>query len=104
MIPPMSLLEVTAERVYGAVLFGGIFLAVAVYLIRKQLRNPQNDPVKVIGLSYASEVLPDKAVVSGEESMLASVGVQAIPTTTAIGSETKSTKSNGSPSRAATAE
>lgn len=57
MIPPMSLLEVTAERVYGAVLFGGIFLAVAVYLIRKQLRNPQNDPVKVIGLWVVSAVV-----------------------------------------------
>jgi len=53
----MTLLEVTAERVFGLVLIGGVSLAVVIYIIRKQLRNRQNDPVKVIGLWVLSFVL-----------------------------------------------
>lgn len=53
----MTLLEVAAERLFGLVLIGGVSLAVVIYIIRKQLRNPQNDPVKVIGLWVVSFVV-----------------------------------------------
>ena len=53
----MTLLEVTAERLFGLVLIGGVSLAVVIYIIRKQLRNRQNDPVKVIGLWILSIVV-----------------------------------------------
>ena len=52
----MTLLEATAERLFGLVLMGGVGLAVVIYIIRKQLRNPQNDPVTVIGLWVLSFV------------------------------------------------
>jgi tetratricopeptide (TPR) repeat protein len=52
----MTLLEVAAERLFGLVLIGGVSLAVVIYIIRKQLRNRQNDPVKVIGLWVLSFV------------------------------------------------
>ena len=52
----MTLLEVTAERLFGLILMGGVGLAVVIYIIRKQLRNPQNDPVTVIGLWVLSFV------------------------------------------------
>ena len=53
----MTLLVVTAERLFGLILIGGVALAVVIYIIRKQLRNPQNDPVKVIGLWVLSIVV-----------------------------------------------
>ena len=53
----MTLLEVAAERLFGLVLIGGVSLAVVIYIIRKQLRNPQNDPAKVIGLWVLSFVV-----------------------------------------------
>ncbi len=53
----MTLLEATAERLFGLILIGGVGLAVVVYIIRKQLRNPQNDPVTVIGLWVLSFVV-----------------------------------------------
>ena len=53
----MTLLEVTAERLFGLVLIGGVSLAVIIYIIRNQLRNRQNDPVKVIGLWILSFVV-----------------------------------------------
>ena len=53
----MTLLEVAAERPFGLVLIGGVSLAVVIYIIRKQLRNPQNNPVKVIGLWVLSFVV-----------------------------------------------
>ena len=52
----MTLLEATAERLFGLILMGGVGLAVVIYIIRKQLRNPQNDPVTVIGLWVLSFV------------------------------------------------
>ena len=53
----MTLLEATVERLFWLILIGGVALAVLIYLIRKQLRNPQNDPVKVIGLWVLSIVV-----------------------------------------------
>ena len=53
----MTLLEATAERLFGLVLIGGVSLAIVIYIIRKQLRNQQNDPVKVIGLWVLSFVV-----------------------------------------------
>ena len=53
----MTLLEATAERLFELILIGGVGLAVVVYIIRKQLRNPQNDPVTVIGLWVLSFVV-----------------------------------------------
>ena len=53
----MTLLGVAAERLFGLVLIGGVSLAVVIYIIRKQLRNQQNDPVKVIGLWVLSFVV-----------------------------------------------
>ena len=53
----MTLLEATAERLFGLALIGGVSLAVVIYIIRKQLRNRQNDPVKVIGLWVLSFVV-----------------------------------------------
>ena len=53
----MTLLGVAAERLFGLVLIGGVSLAVVIYIIRKQLRNRQNDPVKVIGLWILSFVV-----------------------------------------------
>ena len=53
----MTLLVVTVERLFGLILIGGVAFAVLIYLIRKQLRNPQNDPVKVIGLWVLSIVV-----------------------------------------------
>ena len=53
----MTLLGVAAERLFGLVLIGGVSLAVVIYIIRKQLRNRQNDPVKVIGLWVLSFVV-----------------------------------------------
>ena len=46
----MILMEATAERLFGLILIGGVSFAVIIYIIRKQLRNQQNDPVKVVGL------------------------------------------------------
>jgi len=42
------LLQSTMGRVYWAILVYGILAAVVVYIIRKQVKNPDNDPVKVI--------------------------------------------------------
>ena len=42
------LLQSTMGRVYWAILVYGVLAAVVVYFIRKQLKNPDNDPVKVI--------------------------------------------------------
>ena len=42
------LLQSTMGRVYSAILVYGILAAVVVYIIRKQVKNPDNDPVKVI--------------------------------------------------------
>ncbi|MDP7012355.1 MAG: hypothetical protein QF927_00085 [Verrucomicrobiota bacterium] len=42
------LLQSTMGRVYWAILVYGVLAAVVVYIIRKQLKNPDNDPVKVI--------------------------------------------------------
>ncbi|MED5381086.1 MAG: tetratricopeptide repeat protein [Verrucomicrobiota bacterium] len=42
------LLQSTLERLYGAFLIYGVLAAVVVYIIRKQIKNPDNDPVKVI--------------------------------------------------------
>jgi len=42
------LLQSTMGRVYSAILVYGVLAAVVVYIIRKQLKNPDNDPVKVI--------------------------------------------------------
>ena len=53
----MTLLETTTERLFELILIGGMGLAVVVYIIRKQLRNPQNDPVTVIGLWVLSFVV-----------------------------------------------
>ena len=53
----MTLLVVTVERLFWLILIGVVALAVLIYLIRKQLRNPQNDPVKVIGLWVLSIVV-----------------------------------------------
>ena len=53
----MSLMEATAERFFWLVLIGGVNFAVIIYIIRKQLRNPQNDPVKVVGLWCLSFVV-----------------------------------------------
>ena len=53
----MTLLGVAAERLFGLVLIGGVSLAGVIYIIRKQLRNRQNDPVKVIGLWVLSFVV-----------------------------------------------
>ena len=53
----MTLLVATAERLFGLILIGGVGLAVVIYIIRKQLRNPQNDPLKVIGLWVLSLVV-----------------------------------------------
>ena len=53
----MTLLGVALERLFGLLLIGGVSLAVVIYIIRKQLRNQQNDPVKVIGLWVLSFVV-----------------------------------------------
>ncbi|MEO1862571.1 MAG: hypothetical protein ABGY13_05790, partial [Verrucomicrobiia bacterium] len=53
----MTLLGVAAERLFGLVLIGGVSLAIVIYIIRKQLRNQENDPVKVIGLWVLSFVV-----------------------------------------------
>ena len=53
----MTLLGVAAERLFGLVLIGGVSLAIVIYIIRKQLRNRENDPVKVIGLWVLSFVV-----------------------------------------------
>ena len=42
------LLQSTMGRVYWAILVYGVLTAVVVYIIRKQVKNPDNDPVKVI--------------------------------------------------------
>jgi len=42
------LLQSTMGRVYWAILVYGVLAAVVVYMIRKQVKNPDNDPVKVI--------------------------------------------------------
>ena len=42
------LLQSTMGRVYSAILVYGVLAAVVVYIIRKHLKNPDNDPVKVI--------------------------------------------------------
>ena len=53
----MTLLEATAEQLFGLILIVGMGLAFVVYIIRKQLSNPQNDPVTVIGLWVLSFVV-----------------------------------------------
>ena len=68
----MTLLGATAERLFGLILFGGLALAVVIYIIRKQLRNPQNDPVKVIGLwvlSFAVFVGISYSAVAAQEGL-----------------------------------
>jgi len=47
----------TAGRLFELILIGGVGLAVVIYIIRKQLRNPQNEPVKVIGLWVLSFIV-----------------------------------------------
>ena len=42
------LLQSTLERVYGAFLVYGVFIAVVIYFIRKQIKKPDKDPLKVI--------------------------------------------------------
>ena len=41
-------LQSTLERLYGAFLVYGVLLAVLIYIIRKQIKNPANDPLRVI--------------------------------------------------------
>ena len=42
------LLQSLLERVYGAFLVYGVFIAVVIYFIRKQIKKPDKDPLKVI--------------------------------------------------------
>jgi|TARA_B100000959_G_C14959127_1_gene615024 tetratricopeptide (TPR) repeat protein len=42
------MMQATLERLYGAFLVYGVLVAVIVYIIRRQIKNPDNDPVKVI--------------------------------------------------------
>ena len=42
------LLQSILERVYGAFLVYGVFIAVVIYFIRKQIKKPDKDPLKVI--------------------------------------------------------
>ena len=44
----IMLMQTTLERLYGAFLVYGVLLAVVIYIIRRQIKNPDNDPVKVI--------------------------------------------------------
>jgi uncharacterized membrane protein SpoIIM required for sporulation len=53
----MTLMAATAGRLFELILIGGVGLAVVIYIIRKQLRNPQNEPVKVIGLWVLSFIV-----------------------------------------------
>ena len=41
-------LQFTLERLYGAFLVYGVLLAVLIYIIRKQIKNPANEPLRVI--------------------------------------------------------
>tara|TARA_B100000378_G_C18035284_1_gene408881 strand:+ start:271 stop:1509 length:1239 start_codon:yes stop_codon:yes gene_type:complete len=42
------LMQTTFERLYGAFLVYGVLLAVVIYIIRRQIKNPDNEPLKVI--------------------------------------------------------
>ncbi|MEC9080339.1 MAG: hypothetical protein VYE44_01080 [Verrucomicrobiota bacterium] len=42
------LLQSILEQVYGAFLVYGVFIAVVIYFIRKQIKKPDKDPLKVI--------------------------------------------------------
>tara|TARA_B100000749_G_scaffold74866_1_gene56117 strand:- start:456 stop:1694 length:1239 start_codon:yes stop_codon:yes gene_type:complete len=42
------LMQTTFERLYGAFLVYGVLLAVIIYIIRRQIKNPDNEPLKVI--------------------------------------------------------
>lgn len=44
----IMLMQSTLGRLYWAFLVYGVLLAVVIYVIRRQLQNPDNDPVKVI--------------------------------------------------------
>jgi tetratricopeptide (TPR) repeat protein len=85
----MTLLVVTVERLFGLILIGGVALAVLIYLIRKQLRNPQNDPVKVIGLWVLSLVvfvgISYSAVAAQEGFALLFVLLVALPIAVLVG-------------------
>ncbi len=85
----MTLLVVTVERLFGLILIGGVAFAVLIYLIRKQLRNPQNDPVKVIGLWVLSIVvffgLAYSAIAAQEGFALIFVLLVAVPVAVLLG-------------------
>ena len=44
----IMLMQTTFERLYGAFLVYGVLLAVVIYIIRRQIKNPDNEPLKVI--------------------------------------------------------
>ena len=44
----IMLMQTTLERLYGAFLVYGVLLAVVIYIIRRQIKNPDNEPLKVI--------------------------------------------------------
>ena len=44
----IMLMQTTFERLYGAFLVYGVLLAVIIYIIRRQIKNPDNEPLKVI--------------------------------------------------------
>jgi len=85
----MTLLEATVERLFWLILIGGVALAVLIYLIRKQLRNPQNDPVKVIGLWVLSIVvflgIAYSAIAAQEGFALIFVLLVAVPSAVLLG-------------------
>ena len=44
----IMLMQTTFERLYGAFLVYGVLLAVIIYIIRRQIKNPDNEPLKVM--------------------------------------------------------
>ena len=44
----IMLMQTTFERLYGAFLVYGVLLTVVIYIIRRQIKNPDNEPLKVI--------------------------------------------------------
>ena len=44
----IMLMQTTFERLYGAFLVYGVLLAVVIYIIRRQIKNPDNEPLKVM--------------------------------------------------------